>query len=176
MLGEEAVEVGKPVAAAVSETHRDEHDVDRVDERKRIRELRQRRRVDDDDVSLSLELVDDFGDPPRLEQVDRSRIAREEEAQPVAVTGRVHERVVHRRATEEKVGEPAGFTLTEDGAHRRPPEVGVDEDDAQSLPPAPSPGSPRSSSSLGLDCARDEHRARRFAAHPARRQAGAQVR
>ena len=53
MLGEEAVEVGKPVAAAVSETHRDEHDVDRVDERKRIRELRQRRRVDDDDVSLS---------------------------------------------------------------------------------------------------------------------------
>ena len=80
MLGEEAIELRKPIAAAVAEAHCDEDDVDSVDERKRIRELRQRRRVDHDDVSLALELVDDVGDPPRLEQVDRSCITGKEEA------------------------------------------------------------------------------------------------
>ena len=80
MLGEEAIELGKPIVAAVAETHCDEHDVDSIDERKRIRELRQRRRVDHDDVGLALELVDDVGDPPRLEQVDRARITGKEEA------------------------------------------------------------------------------------------------
>ena len=45
-----------------------------------ICELRQRWRVDHDDVSLALELVDDVGDPPRLQQVDRSCITGKEEA------------------------------------------------------------------------------------------------
>ena len=170
MLGEEAVEVGKPVAAAVSETHRDEHDVDRVDERNAsANSVSGGESTTTTSASLlSWSMISAI----RLGlQVDLVAHRPGAGGAAVAVTGRLP-RAPSTDAAEEKVSEPAALALAET---RLPPAGGSRRRRGRPQPPAASAFArfTRSSSSLGFDALVTSTR-RGDSPVPARRQAGAQ--